>query len=224
MKTMNNAQDAYRLLYAAIVDQRISAGTRLTETALAQVLSSSRRHVDKALWLLAEQRLVQLRRHAGAWVAAPSFIEAREIFELRLVLETAVVRKVCSVLRPEGLKLLKQNLDAETRARQQGDQRMAVRQSGEFHVILARLTQNRELERQVELLVARTSLVTQLYANPNALGCWHHQHHDLVDTLSRRDGDRAAALMEQHLQELESALRVDQPNSKHEELKRALLV
>ena len=221
---MNNAQDAYRLLYAAIVDQRISAGTRLTETALAQVLSSSRRHVDKALWLLAEQRLVQLRRHAGAWVAAPSFIEAREIFELRLVLETAVVRKVCSVLRPEGLKLLKQNLDAETRARQQGDHRMAVRQSGELHVILTRLTQNRELERQVELLVARTSLVTQLYANPNALGCWHHQHHDLVDTLSRRDGDRAAALMEQHLQELESALRVDQPNSKHEELKRALLV
>lgn len=221
---MKNADDAYRQLYAAIVDQRLSAGARLTETALAQILSSSRRHVDKALWLLAEQRLVQIRRNAGAWVAVPSLIEAREIYELRLILEAAVVRKVCSVLRPDGLKLLKQNLDAETRARQRGDQRMAVRLSGEFHVILARLAQSHELERQVELLVARTSLVTQLYANPNALGCWHHQHHDLVDLLSRRDAQRASALMEQHLQELESALRVDRPGSKHEELKRALLV
>jgi DNA-binding GntR family transcriptional regulator len=99
-----------------------------------------------------------------------------------------------------------------------------VRLSGEFHIILARLSQSRELERQVELLVARTSLVTQLYANPNALGCWHHQHDEFLNMLSRRDADRAAQLMVQHLQELESALRVDRPGSKHEELRRALLL
>jgi len=221
---MSSAEEAYRQLYAAIVDQRLSAGTRLTETALAQILSSSRRQVDKALWCLSEQRLVQLRRNAGAWVAAPSFVEAREIFELRLILEAAVVRKLCVVLRPEGLKLLKQNLSAEARAHQLGDQRTVIRLSGEFHIILARLSQSRELERQVELLVARTSLVTQLYANPNALGCWHHQHDELLNMLSRRDADRAAQLMVQHLQELESALRVDKPGSKHEELRRALLL
>lgn len=220
---MHSADEAYRQLYAAIVDQRLSAGTRLTETALAQILSSSRRHVDKALWRLAEQRLVQLRRNAGAWVAAPSFLEAREIYELRRIVETAVVRKLCTVLRPDGLKLLKQNLSAETRARHQGDQRLAVRLSGELHIILARLSQSAELERQVELLVARTSLVTQLYANPDGLGCWHHQHGELVDVLASRDADRAAALMEQHLQELESALRVDKPGSRHDELKRALM-
>lgn len=220
---MHSADEAYRQLYAAIVDQRLSAGTRLTETALAQILSSSRRHVDKALWRLAEQRLVQLRRNAGAWVAAPSFLEAREIYELRRIVETAVVRKLCTVLRPDGLKLLKQNLSAETRARHQGDQRLAVRLSGELHIILARLSQSAELERQVELLVARTSLVTQLYANPDGLGCWHHQHGELVDVLASRDADRAAALMEQHLHELESALRVDKPGSRHDELKRALM-
>jgi DNA-binding GntR family transcriptional regulator len=219
---MINAEDTYRQLYAAIVDQRLSAGARLTETALAEILASSRRHVDKALWRLSEQRLVQLRRNAGAWVAAPSFAEAREIYELRLILEAAVVRKLCDTLRPEGMKLLKQNLDAEMKARQLRDQRKAVRLSGEFHIILARLSQSLELERQVELLVARTSLVTQLYANPDALGCWHHQHTDLIDVLSRRDADKAALLMQQHLRELEAALRVDRPGSRHEELKRAL--
>jgi DNA-binding GntR family transcriptional regulator len=126
-------------------------------------------------------------------------------------------------LRPDGLKLLKQNLSAETRARNLGDQRTAVRLSGELHIILARLSQSLELERQVDLLVARTSLVTQLYANPDGLGCWHHQHNELVDVLASRDADRAAALMERHLQELESALRVDKPGSRHDELKRALL-
>lgn len=220
---MHSAEDAYRELYAAIVDQRLSAGARLTETALAKILSSSRRHVDKALWRLAEQRLVRIRRNAGAWVAAPSFVEAREIYELRLIVEAAVVRKLCAVIRPDGLKALKQNLEAENRARQIGDQRTAVKLSGEFHIILARLSHSQELERQVELLVARTSLVTQLYANPNALGCWHHQHNELIEMLASRDADRAASLMEKHLRELESSLRVESPDSRHDELKRALL-
>ncbi|MCU0762803.1 MAG: GntR family transcriptional regulator [Hydrogenophaga sp.] len=220
---MHSAEDAYRELYAAIVDQRLSAGARLTETTLAQVLSCSRRHIDKALWRLAEQRLVQIRRNAGAWVAAPSFQEAREIYELRLIVETAVVRKLCAVVRPDGLKLLKQNLDAENRARRLGDQHMAVRLSGEFHIILARLSHSLELERQVEGLVARTSLVTQLYANPNGLGCWHHQHDALIERLASRDADRAAELMEKHLRELESSLRVESPASRHDELKKALL-
>jgi len=220
---MHSAENAYRELYAAIVDQRLSAGARLTETALAQILSSSRRHVDKALWRLAEQRLVRVRRNAGAWVAAPSFLEAREIYELRLIVEAAVVRKLCAVIRPDGLKALKKNLEAENSARQQGDQRTAVRLSGEFHIILAQLAHSQELERQVELLVARTSLVTQLYANPNALGCWHHQHNELIELLASRDADRAVSLMEKHLRELESSLRVVSPESKHDELKRALL-
>ncbi len=217
-----NEEDVYRQLHAAIVDQRLPAGSRLTETALADLFSASRRHVDKALLRLSHDSLVRLRRNAGAWVAAPTFQEAREIFGLRQILEEAATRRACEVWRPEGLRTLKANLAAEEAAHKARDLREAVRLSGEFHVLLARLSGNGELAKTIEQLVARTSLVTQLYSNPEGLGCWHSQHNELMDAISQRQGEKAAAIMKAHMVELEDALRVRSPTSRHHELESAL--
>ncbi|MFZ4288549.1 GntR family transcriptional regulator [Variovorax sp. HJSM1_2] len=215
-------EDVYRQLHAAIVDQRLPAGSRLTETALSELLSASRRHVDKALLRLAQEKLVRIRRNAGAWVAAPTLQEAREIYGLRVILEEAATRRTCEVWRPEGLRRLKANLAAEENAHRSRNLREAIRLSGEFHVLLADLSGNSELARVVEQLVARTSLVTQLYANPEGLGCWHSQHHELMDAITQRKADQAAALMRAHLVELEESLRVTAPTSRHHELAMAL--
>lgn len=219
---VQTAEQAHAVLLEAIVDQRLPAGCRLTETALAQLMACSRRHVDQALVRLGEQGLVTFRRHAGASVASPTYIEGREIYEVRRLLEVAVVQKVCALHRPEGLRRLKANLDDEARAHRAGDHRKAVRFSGEFHVLLAELSGSSELHAQVARLVARTSLVTQLYANPEGLGCWHAQHGDLLQAIARRDEDRASRLMRDHLLELEGALRVRPPRTRHHELERAL--
>ncbi len=214
--------EVYRQLHAAIVDQRLPAGSRLTETALAELLSASRRHVDKALWRLSHDKLVRMRRNAGAWVAAPTFQEAREIFGLRLILEEAGTRQACTAWRPDGLRTLKTNLAATEAAHRARDLRRAVHLSGEFHVLLARLSGNSELAQAVEQLVARTSLVTQLYANPVGLDCWHCQHHELMDAIAQRQAEKAAALMKAHMTELEEALRVRPAASRHHELESAL--
>ena len=218
----STADEAYRVLRAAIVDQRLPAGCRLTETALAQLMSCSRRHIEQALLRLAEHGLVTLRRNAGACVATPSYIEGREIYEVRRLLEVPVVQKVCAAHRQDGMRRLRANLDAEARAHRAADPRAAVRLSGEFHVLLAELSGSAELQEQVERLVARTSLVTQLYANAEGLGCWHHQHGDLLAAIARRDEERASRLMRDHLLELEGALRVRSPRTRHHELERAL--
>ncbi|MBP7564649.1 MAG: GntR family transcriptional regulator [Burkholderiaceae bacterium] len=224
MTTPALTEDAvYRKLHAAIVDQRLPAGSRLTETALADVMSASRRHVDKALWRLSHEKLVRMRRNAGAWVAAPSLQEAREIYGLRLVIEEAAARQACHAWRPEGLRTLKANLAAEEAAHRARDLREAVRLSGEFHVLLARLSGNGEIANVVEQLVARTSLVTQLYANPEGLGCWHSQHHELMSAITQRQADRTAELMRAHLVELEEALRVPPAGARHHELQQALV-
>lgn len=214
----------YRRLHDAIVDQRLPAGSRLTETAIAELLVASRRHVDKALWCLAQEKLVRMRRNAGAWVAAPSMQEAREIYGLRLIVEEAATRQACSAWRIEGFRTLKANLVAEEKAHKARNLREAVRLSGEFHVLLAGLSGNGEIKCLVEQLVARTSLVTQLYTNPEGLGCWHSHHHELMDAISQRQADHAAELMRGHLIELEEALRVSSPSSRHRELEAALQI
>jgi len=221
-RVQSGADEAYAVLLNAIIDQRLPAGSRLTETALAQLMSCSRRHVEHALTRLGEHGLVSFRRNAGASVATPSFIQGREIYELRRLLEVPIVQKVCSVYRQEGMRRLRANLDAEAKARRAGDQRAAVRLSGEFHVLLAQLSGNAELQTQIERLVARTSLVTQLYANVEGLGCWHHQHGELLTAIERRDEERATRIMREHLLELEGALRVRAPRTRHHALELAL--
>ena len=220
----HNAEEAYKALLEAIVDQRLPAGCRLTETALSQLMSCSRRHVEHALLRLAEQKLVTFRRNAGASVATPSYIEGHEIYELRSLLEVEVVQKVCALHRPEGLRRLRANLEAEAKVHRVGDHRKAVQLSGEFHVLLAEQSGNSVLQEHVRTLVARTSLVTQLHSNSEGLGCWHHQHGDLLNAIERRDADRACRLMRDHLLELKAALRVRPPRSRHHELERALTV
>ena len=141
---------------------------------------------------------------------------------MRLILEEAATRQACTAWRPESLRTLKTNLAMEEAAHRARNLREAIRLSGEFHVLLARLSGNSELARVVEQLVARTSLVTQLYANPEGLGCWHSQHHELMDAIGQRQADRAAGLMRAHLVELEESLRVSAPQSRHHALAMAL--
>lgn len=214
--------EVYRGLRTAIVDQRLPAGSRLTETALAELLGASRRHVDKALVRLAQERLVMFRRHAGAWVATPSLVEAREIYELRLIVENAGVRKACAAWRVGQMRPLRANLAAESKARKDGDLRAAVRMSGEFHVLLARLSGSEEIGRTIEQLVARTSLITQLHTNPDAMLCWHDCHAELLRAVEQRQEEKAAEIMRSHLRTLESALRIDRPRTRHSDLERAL--
>ena len=90
--------------------------------------------------------------------------------------------------------------------RARGNLRGAIRLSGGFHVLLARLSGNRILASQVELLVARTSLVVALFENPGGMACWHDDHLKLVDLIRARQTHDAIILLQQHLEDLLNGL------------------
>lgn len=199
--------EIYRTILDSIIDQRLLPGTKLAEEELADIFRVSRRQIEKALVRLTADGLVTHERNRGARVRAPTPQEARDVFELRRVLETAVVRRVAERRPPLGPLLA--CIAAEEAARSGDAPRRAVHHSGEYHVVLADLSGNAEFRVLVWRLVARTSLITHLYRNEAALTCWHDDHRLLVEMLQDGRAEPAAQLMSAHLTSIENALRLD---------------
>ena len=80
----------------AIVERRLMPGTKLAEQKIADVFQVSRTLVRQALNQLSRDRLVTLEPARGAFVAMPSPEEARQVFEVRAMLESQLVRQLCA--------------------------------------------------------------------------------------------------------------------------------
>ena len=83
---------------SAIVERRLMPGTKLVEQQIADVFSVSRTVVRQALNQLSRDRLVTLEPARGAFVAMPSIDEARQVFEVRRLVEGGMVRQLAEEL------------------------------------------------------------------------------------------------------------------------------
>ena len=100
----------------AIVERRLMPGTKLAEQKIADIFKVSRTIVRQALNRLSRDKLVTLEPARGARVAEPSVEEARQVFEVRHMLESAVVRRLAASITPEQVARLRAHLAELDRA------------------------------------------------------------------------------------------------------------
>jgi DNA-binding GntR family transcriptional regulator len=201
--------DVYQQMFGAIVDQRLLPGTKLTEFALVETFGVGRRAIATALQRLVWEGLVVLLPNRGAFVAAPDATDVRETFAAREAIEAGTTEAVARKADPKAIARLSENLAQEQALRQQGLMHEAIHLSGGFHVLMAELSGNRILAEQVRLLVARTSLIINLFENQSGLAGWHDHHGDLIKLCERGDVNAAVALMRSHIRELEDSIALD---------------
>jgi DNA-binding GntR family transcriptional regulator len=198
--------DVYTGVMEAIVDQRLLPGTRLNELAMCEAFNISRRDMERVFARLAFENMVRMVANRGAFVASPDAREARAIFAARKTIEAGIVELAIARASGADFKVLAKNIADEDAHRHAGRMREAIRLSGQFHLLLARIADNAILEDQVRQLVARTSLITSLYENASSMGCWHNDHQKLIEYLRAHQAKRAIDLMRRHLDDLEESL------------------
>ncbi|WPB55717.1 GntR family transcriptional regulator [Xylophilus sp. GOD-11R] len=198
----------YDTLFDEVMHGRLRPGEKLGEAALCDRFGVSRTVVRQALHRLAEQRVVDIVTNKGAAVAMPGPAETRDVFAARRLIEAGIVRAVARRITHGEVERLKQRLQAEHDALHTQDHGRWVALAGGFHLALAELSGNRELQRILTELMTRCSLIVALYEAPGDATCEHEEHEQLVDLLALRDGDRAAEAMDLHLLALENRLRV----------------
>ncbi len=198
-------------IYEAVMDQRLAPATKLGEHNLCRAFGVGRMRVRRALLLLADRGIIDLESNRGAFVASPSPKSAREVFDARGVLEPTIVRNVVRDISAEHLNMLRQHIALESDARDNDRAADLIRLTGEFHVKLALVSGNSILNRMVHELVTRSSLIVGLFGASNHAGCPVDEHSGILSAIERRDADRAAALMQEHLDHIWNGLNISAP-------------
>ncbi|MGF6603935.1 DNA-binding GntR family transcriptional regulator [Paraburkholderia sp. GAS448] len=195
---------------AAILEHRLSPGAKLTEAQLCEVFGVKRGPIRQALAQLATDRLVDLEPNRGAFVASPSLQEVHEVFEMRRIIELAVVEKICAGPGTRRLKSIGGMIGRERKAFETRDFPAWIRLSGEFHTELASLTGNTVLCECLGGLVARSTLISALYESLGRSPCSFEDHEAILAALDAGNAKEAAALMSRHLQSVELKM-LDRP-------------
>jgi DNA-binding GntR family transcriptional regulator len=193
-------------LTKAIVEHRLQPGAKLAEQKLADHFGVSRTLVRQALLRLSQHQLVRLEPARGAFVAAPSVAEAKQVFSVRRMIEAEMTRSFVRQVTPAKIKALKEHVNREKLAVQRSDVTVRIELLGDFHVRMAELIGNEVLAQILGQLISRCSLITRMYQSTHAAEHSHEEHGQIVLALAARDEDLAVKLMLTHLSHVEQSL------------------
>jgi DNA-binding GntR family transcriptional regulator len=193
----------------AIIDRRLAPGTKLSENEVGSLFDVSRTVARAALQMLTFEGLVKTERNRGAFVSNPTPDEARQIFASRRLIEPGIVVGAVDRITASDIASFRQQLEEEERymnARGPSARRAEIKASGDFHLMLASVAGNAILQRFMDELIARSSLVIALYGRTGVSSCGHSEHFAILDLIERGDAKRAADLMLHHIDHIEADL------------------
>jgi DNA-binding GntR family transcriptional regulator len=193
----------YRDVYDAIMEHRLPPRTKLTEQVLCQIYDTARHTVRKVLARLSAEGLVELEANRGAFIASPSSTEAKDMFELRQIIEHAALARVARDATPRQLAALRKMVNEERHAYTSGDRPRWIRLSAQFHLELALLTGNALLVDALRRLVSRTTLLIATVEAPGQNACSFDEHEQVLAALESGDVALAQEHMAHHLHNCE---------------------
>ena len=203
-------------LTKAIVEHRLQPGSKLAEQKLADHFGVSRTLVRQALFQLSQNRLITMEPARGAFVAAPSVNEARQVFAVRRMLEAEMTRAFVREVTPAKLQALKDHLAEEQGAVIREDVPGRTELLRDFHVRIAELMGNEVLAQLLGELISRCALITLMYQTHSAAEHSSEEHAAIVSAMAAGDETLAVQLMNDHLAHVEASLTFDRKVPTHD--------
>lgn len=188
------AEDRALFVIRTAIDRGMfGPGERLPQDRLASLIGSSRMPVRSALRQLESEGFVTLEPHRGAVVRSVGESEIRDLYELRIVVESFALKRVAVRAGPEELRSL-DDLAARIDSAETLSDRATL--MDEFY---RRLYTIGNPARIVALVMQLRSEVNR-YGTKRTSGT--EPHRELLDALSMDDPDLAAAWLAAHLRRL----------------------
>ncbi|MEM5366298.1 GntR family transcriptional regulator [Paraburkholderia azotifigens] len=202
--TLTRADRVYYALREEIFDMHLLPGDRLTEGAIAERFAVSRTPAREALQRLQSDGLMQ-GYVRGGWEVVP--IDNKrfdDLYEMRQMIETFAVRKLCySETPPPGLHLLLDALDRVWnvgRARRIADGRKLVELDEAFHHALVAAAGNDELTSTMRRVTDRIRVVRRLdLVRGDGIAETYDEHAAILDAIRRGDGALSVERVSRHI-------------------------
>lgn len=173
----------------------------MSERQLAAQLGMSKTPVKAALERLEAEGFVAVSPQQGIVVRELSVYEIADQFEIRLALESFVLRTVAGTLNDSQAIRLNENLRRQQEAAATDDYTTSVGLDSEFHSLFCEFLGNREIQRVMLHLRARMHrVVTRVFAtNPDRIQTGYQEHCTIAKAVLSGDADRAVIALEEHL-------------------------
>lgn len=192
----------YQALKQDILDGELAPGARLSLDELAVRFGVSVSPVRDSLRLLASDGLAELRSRRGAFVTMPSPRDIREVFQFRIVLESAAIDWAIAAGEPVvdalhgQVEAMTETMVGETHT----DYLAYLRHDRGFHRILIDAIGNAKIAESYDSLASFTLIARMLHH------AWSHratdtlaEHRAIIDAIAANDGAAARAAIRTHL-------------------------
>ncbi|WP_321869324.1 GntR family transcriptional regulator [Paraburkholderia tropica] len=201
---LTRADRVYYTLRNEIFDMHLLPGDRLTEGAIAERFAVSRTPAREALQRLQSDGLMQ-GYVRGGWEVVP--IDNKrfdDLYEMRQMIETFAVRKLCSGEAPQAeLHLLLDALDRTWkvgRAQRIADGHRLVELDEALHHALVAAAGNDELTATMQRVTDRIRVVRRLdLVHGDGIAETYDEHAAILDAVRRGDSALSVELVSRHI-------------------------
>lgn len=193
-------QQAVEVLRTAVADGRFAPGERLIERELCELMGVSRTIVREALRQLESEGLIEVAPNRGPVVSIVSCAEAREIYQIRQVLEPLACRLCAEQVDDHVRRRLRSAFRKLTDVYKAGDWADLLRAKDEFYDAVFDGAGSATLRRTIELMQVKIKQLRVVsLAVPGRAGESLKDIAAIVDAICDGDPARAWSAAEAHI-------------------------
>jgi DNA-binding GntR family transcriptional regulator len=192
------ARRAYYALRKAIQNRTIEPETLYSELQLAATMNISRTPVREALIELSREGIIEVVPQRGFRVRTISETEEREVFDLRGVIESHVVRRLALTVKSSDIARMREMLKRQAKLADDCPEFLELDEL--FHLSMPTvlgLTRTRDVLSSLRSIILLTG--SAALSLPGCADEVLHEHSRIVDCIAAHDPERAARAMTDHL-------------------------
>jgi DNA-binding GntR family transcriptional regulator len=206
----SRAEDVYDQLKQDIADFKRVPGDRFTEMALCERFGVSRTPIRQALYRLQQEGYVEVFFRSGWRVLPFDFEKYEQLYDLRMVLESAAVQRLCEQ-RTEGMRRALQELAliwlVPVADRSQDGKQVGVWDEA-FHCALVAAAGNHEMARVHRDITEKIRIIRRMdFTQSLRLTATYDEHAEILKAILAHRSDQACMLLRSHIATSQSEVR-----------------
>ena len=206
----SRADEVYAQLKNDIAGFQLVPGDRFTENEIGERLGVSRTPVRQALFRLQQEGFVEVLFRSGWRVLPFDFDQFEQLYDLRMVLETTAVHRICADdLRVDRGMLAQLAATWLVPVAERSTDAVRVSQWDEaFHCALVAAAGNAEMARVHRDVTDRIRIIRRLdFTQQTRIAATYDEHAKILKAVQRKRGDQAAMLLRAHIETSQAEVR-----------------
>lgn len=200
-RQVNLAERIYLQLKQDIFDFQLLPGDRFSESEIAKRMQASRTPVREALYRLERDGYVQVHFRSGWQVRPFDFRYFEDLYDIRILIETEVVRRLCEAddreTRLAGLKTI-WCCKIEQRTNDSGEVAML---DENFHYGLVECNKNQEMIRIHRDVCERLRIIRRLdFTQEGRIEATYNEHSTILQLISAGEAQQVVEDLRHHIE------------------------